>query len=110
MLKANCRAVLQEVENDLINTVSKIVPLHPVDLRRTFALQAFGKYDPHKGNALPVYVVIFNPTKEALRLDGMSLNFETADGKRCYRIDGVKVSGSLAPVKRLVEKSAQKHL
>jgi len=50
---------------------------------------AFGKADPRESNALPVYLVIFNPTKDALRLDGLSISFEDSNGKRFAQLPGI---------------------
>src|SRR5580700_8971922 len=37
---------------------------------------AFGNHDPRKFGVLPVYVVFFNPSKDALRLDGLEVTLE----------------------------------
>src|SRR5438874_6566804 len=55
---------------------------------------AFGKFNPHHRNALPVYIVVFNPTKDAIKLEGMSVTLETGDGKKAYRMDGLKLASS----------------
>jgi hypothetical protein len=68
---------------------------------------AFGKYDPRKFGVLPVYVVFFNTSKDALRLDALEITLER--GRTRFpqvpavevsrRVNGFKTPNGIKPVK-----------
>jgi len=68
---------------------------------------AFGKYDPRKFGVLPVYVVFFNLSKDALRLESLELTVER--GRERFpqipaidvnrRIHGIQVPNGIKPIK-----------
>lgn len=79
--------------------------------------EAFGNYDLRGHDVLPIYVVFFNPTKDALRLDAMTVTLE--HGRDKYQpmpamdvsrrlvtlkpIKGLKVSKGKGPVSSVVD-------
>jgi hypothetical protein len=66
------------------------IAAEPYDKDQTEKIKtAFGKGDPRESNALPVYLVIFNPTKDALKLEGMSISLEDANGRKFAQIAGI---------------------
>ncbi len=76
--------------------VTFVAEAYAVGQEKTKAV--FGKSDPNSHGVLPVYVVVFNPTKDAINLAAMKITFETADGKRCERVDGDKLSRMITGV------------
>lgn len=52
---------------------------------------AFGNHDPRKFGVLPVYVVFFNTSKDALRLDTLEVTLERGRS-RFPQVSGVEVS------------------
>jgi hypothetical protein len=68
---------------------------------------AFGKSDPRKFGVLPLYVVFFNTSKDALRLDALELTLER--GRERFpqipaidvsrRIHGIQVPNGIKPIK-----------
>src|SRR5438445_11074792 len=58
------------------NVTVAAVPYHTEEQVRS----AFGKLDPNKYGILPLLVVIQNDSKQALRLDGLRIEFITPGG------------------------------
>jgi hypothetical protein len=68
---------------------------------------AFGNHDPRKFGVLPVYVVFFNPSKDALRLDGLEVTLERGRARFplvpavevSRRVNGFKAPNGIKPPK-----------
>jgi len=68
---------------------------------------AFGNHDPRKFGVLPVYVVFFNTSKDALRLDALEITLERGRerfpqipaGEVSRRVNGFKAPNGVKPLK-----------
>jgi hypothetical protein len=68
---------------------------------------AFGNHDPRKAGVLPVYVVFFNPSKDALRLDALEVTLQRGHNQFPQiaaidvnrRLNGIKMPKGTNPVK-----------